>query len=65
LAKADIAAGLIILSESLSISLSDIEEIYLARGFGNYISIDHVISTGMIDSVQEKIHKKEHGFDWR
>jgi uncharacterized 2Fe-2S/4Fe-4S cluster protein (DUF4445 family) len=57
LAKAAIAAGLTILSESLSISLSDIYEIYLAGGFGNYINIDHLISTGMIDSDQEKIHK--------
>jgi uncharacterized 2Fe-2S/4Fe-4S cluster protein (DUF4445 family) len=57
LAKAAIAAGLTILSDSLSISLSDIDKIYLAGGFGNYINIDHVISTGMIDSDQEKIHK--------
>jgi uncharacterized 2Fe-2S/4Fe-4S cluster protein (DUF4445 family) len=57
LAKAAISAGLTILSESLSISLSDIDEIYLAGGFGNYITIDHLISTSMIDSDQEKIHK--------
>jgi uncharacterized 2Fe-2S/4Fe-4S cluster protein (DUF4445 family) len=57
LAKAAIAAGLTILAKSLSIELSDIETIYIAGGFGNYINIEHVVSTGMIELQEEKIHK--------
>ena len=57
LAKAAIAAGLTILSKNLSIELSDIEPIYIAGAFGNYINIEHVIDTGMIEVKEEKIQK--------
>ncbi len=57
LAKSAIAAGIEILSENLGISPADIEEIYIAGGFGNYITVEHVISTGMIEAPEEKIHK--------
>lgn len=57
LAKAAIAAGLVILAGKLSLQITDIEEIYIAGGFGNYISIDHVVATGMIELAGEKIHK--------
>jgi uncharacterized 2Fe-2S/4Fe-4S cluster protein (DUF4445 family) len=57
LAKAAIAAGLDILTRQLSISLSDIDAIYIAGGFGNYINLDHVVETGMILFPKEKIHK--------
>ncbi|HEX7584081.1 MAG TPA: ASKHA domain-containing protein [Prolixibacteraceae bacterium] len=57
LAKAAIAAGLTILAKKLSINLSDIEEIYIAGGFGSYINIGNVVSTGMIELQEEKIHK--------
>jgi len=57
LAKAAIAAGLTILANKLSIRLSDIHELYIAGGFGNYINIAHVVETGMIELPDEKIHK--------
>ena len=57
LAKAAIAAGLTILANNLSIRLTDISELYIAGGFGNYINIEHVVETGMIELPVEKIHK--------
>jgi uncharacterized 2Fe-2S/4Fe-4S cluster protein (DUF4445 family) len=57
LAKAAIAAGLTILSRKLSIELSDIESIYIAGGFGNYINQKHVSDIGMIGLPEKKIHK--------
>jgi len=57
LAKAAIAAGITILSKSLEIDPSEISEVYIAGGFGNYINIGHLLSTGMIESTEEKIHK--------
>jgi uncharacterized 2Fe-2S/4Fe-4S cluster protein (DUF4445 family) len=57
LAKAAIATGLSILSGKLSIGISDIEKIYIAGGFGNYINIENVVATGMIELPEEKIYK--------
>jgi uncharacterized 2Fe-2S/4Fe-4S cluster protein (DUF4445 family) len=57
LAKAAVAAGLEILTRKLSISMTDLETIYIAGGFGNYINLDHVQETGMIGAPVEKIHK--------
>jgi uncharacterized 2Fe-2S/4Fe-4S cluster protein (DUF4445 family) len=57
LAKAAVAAGIGILSKHLSIDQTEIDEIYIAGGFGNYITIKHLISTGMIEAAGEKIHK--------
>lgn len=57
LAKAAIAAGLTILARTLSIDLTDIEEIYIAGAFGSYINLENVVETGMIELQAEKIHK--------
>ena len=57
LAKAAIATGLEILCNTLKIQLSDIDEVYIAGGFGNYINIHHLIQTGMIEMPENKIHK--------
>jgi uncharacterized 2Fe-2S/4Fe-4S cluster protein (DUF4445 family) len=57
LAKAAIAAGLTILANKLSISLLDIQDLYIAGGFGNYINLEHVSELGMIDLPVERIHK--------
>lgn len=57
LAKAAIAAGIEILSRHLSVDQSEIDAIYIAGGFGNYINIKHLLSTGMIGATGEKIHK--------
>ncbi len=57
LAKAAIAAGLEILAQELSIQLSDIHELYIAGGFGNYINLKHVSDIGMIELPEKKIRK--------
>ena len=57
LAKAAIAAGIVILSKNLAIEPSDIHEIYIAGGFGNYIYIEHLLATGMVETTEDKIHK--------
>ena len=57
LAKAAIAAGLTILANRLSISLSDIQQVYVAGGFGNYINLEHVSELGMIELPEERIFK--------
>lgn len=57
LAKAAIAAGLTILAKALSANEKDIDEIYIAGGFGSYVNINHVVATGMIESVPEKIRQ--------
>lgn len=57
LAKAAIAAGLTILAGNLGILISDIEDIYISGGFGNYLNLSHVAETGMIKLPEEKIHK--------
>jgi len=57
LAKAAIAAGITLLSKSLAIEPAEISEIYIAGGFGNYITVEHVVSTGMIEASEDKIRK--------
>jgi uncharacterized 2Fe-2S/4Fe-4S cluster protein (DUF4445 family) len=57
LAKAAVAAGLTILAGNLGINLADINELYIAGGFGNYINILNIVETGMIELPAEKIHK--------
>ncbi len=57
LAKAALAAGLTILCKQLAIELSEIETIYIAGAFGNYINIENLVATGMIELPEEKIHK--------
>lgn len=57
LAKAAIAAGIEILSRHLSIHPSDIDEFYIAGGFGTYINISHLLATGMLEAAPGKIHK--------
>ncbi len=57
LAKAAIAAGMTILAYQLSISLSDIQQVYIAGGFGNYINLEHVSDLGMIELPEERICK--------
>jgi uncharacterized 2Fe-2S/4Fe-4S cluster protein (DUF4445 family) len=57
LAKSALAAGMAILSKNFGIEIANIEEIYIAGGFGNYITVEHLLSTGMVESTGEKIHK--------
>jgi uncharacterized 2Fe-2S/4Fe-4S cluster protein (DUF4445 family) len=57
LAKSAIAAGIELLTQKLAIDPSDIETFYIAGGFGNYITVEHLLLTGMVESSGEKIHK--------
>ncbi len=57
LAKAAIAAGLTILCRHLSIHLNDIEKIYIAGAFGNYVNLENIVSTGMIGLPKERMIK--------
>ncbi len=57
LAKAAIAAGIQILLNQLKISYCDIEQVFIAGGFGNFLNIDNVIRTGLIECEAEKIVK--------
>jgi uncharacterized 2Fe-2S/4Fe-4S cluster protein (DUF4445 family) len=57
LAKAAIAAGLTILASNLGLKVHDIDRLYIAGGFGNYINIENVVDTGMLELEPDKIHK--------
>ncbi len=47
-AKAAIAAGIKVLSKEYGIKLSDINKVYLAGGFGNYINVRSAFKIGLI-----------------
>ena len=57
LAKAAIAAGIQILLNQLKITYSEIEYVFIAGGFGNFLNIKNVILTGLIECEPEKIVK--------
>ena len=57
LAKAAIAAGLQILLNRLKITFDEIDQVFIAGGFGNFLNIQHVIETGLIESTEDKIVK--------
>ncbi|NCB08029.1 MAG: DUF4445 domain-containing protein, partial [Bacteroidia bacterium] len=57
LAKAAVAAGLQILLNRLGITFSDVHQVFIAGGFGNFLNIDHVTQTGLIETSADKIVK--------
>jgi uncharacterized 2Fe-2S/4Fe-4S cluster protein (DUF4445 family) len=57
LAKAAIAAGIQILLNQLQISYADVEHVFIAGGFGNFLNVENVIRTGLIECEREKIVK--------
>lgn len=57
LAKAAIAAGMEILLRKLGIGSSEVEEVFIAGGFGSYINLDNLTGLGMLEFPVEKIHK--------
>ncbi|MDD4108901.1 MAG: ASKHA domain-containing protein, partial [Prolixibacteraceae bacterium] len=57
LAKAAIAAGLQILMNLLNITYDEIDKVYIAGGFGNFLNIQNVIRTGLIETSEDKIVK--------
>jgi uncharacterized 2Fe-2S/4Fe-4S cluster protein (DUF4445 family) len=48
LAKAAIAVGIQILMQEMQVEFKDIEKVYLAGGFGNYINHDHAMEIGLL-----------------
>lgn len=57
LAKAAIAAGLQILLNRQGITFNEVENIFIAGGFGNFLNLSNVIKTGLIESCEDKIVK--------
>ncbi|MBW6534751.1 MAG: DUF4445 domain-containing protein [Mariniphaga sp.] len=57
LAKAAIAAGLQILLNTFKINFNEVENVFIAGGFGNFLNLQHVIQTGLIETSEEKIIK--------
>ncbi|MCX7923378.1 MAG: ASKHA domain-containing protein [Clostridia bacterium] len=55
-AKAAIAAGIAVLIKQAGIDIEDIENVYLAGGFGSYINIESALKIGLIpDGLRGKI----------
>ena len=57
LAKAAIAAGLFILLRKLGLGKEDIADVYIAGAFGNYINLEKMLYTGMMDFPLDRFHK--------
>ena len=57
LAKAAIAAGIQILLNQLKITYDDVDQVFIAGGFGNFLNIENVIRTGLIECEADKIVK--------
>jgi uncharacterized 2Fe-2S/4Fe-4S cluster protein (DUF4445 family) len=57
LAKAAIATGIQILLNHLEISYSEVDKVFIAGGFGNFLNIENVIRTGLIECEPDKIVK--------
>ncbi len=57
LAKAALSAGLRILLEKAGEKAGDIDRLYIAGAFGNFIDVSNVISLGMIELPEDKISK--------
>ncbi len=57
LAKAAIDTGVFILLREMGIDDTDLENVFIAGGFGNYINLDHVNAVGMLDIPVERMHK--------
>jgi uncharacterized 2Fe-2S/4Fe-4S cluster protein (DUF4445 family) len=57
LAKAAIAAGIQMLLNQFKITYNEIDKVFIAGGFGNFLNIKNVIRTGLIECNEEKIVK--------
>ena len=57
LAKAAIAVGLTILIRKLEITAEEIVHIYIAGAFGNYINLEKMVRTGMMDFPLDRFRK--------
>lgn len=47
-AKAAIAAGILLLLEKSSLRPEEVDDVYIAGGFGNYLSIDDALTIGLL-----------------
>ena len=55
--KAAIYAAISILVKSVGVELADIQHIYLAGGFGNYLDVPNAITLGMLPDVpHDRVH---------
>jgi uncharacterized 2Fe-2S/4Fe-4S cluster protein (DUF4445 family) len=55
--KAGVFAAIRVLMESTQIKTKDLEGVYLAGGFGNFLNVAHAVTIGMLPDVPlEKIH---------
>jgi len=57
LAKAAVATGIQILMNKLEISYANISQVFIAGGFGNFLNIENVIRTGLVECEADKIVK--------
>lgn len=57
LAKAAIAAGLSILLRKLNITSEEISHVYISGAFGNYINLEKMVRTGMMDFPLDRFRK--------
>lgn len=53
-AKAAIYAGVSLLIKEVGLTLQDIEKVYIAGGFGNFLDIKKAIILGMLPDMEEK-----------
>ena len=56
LAKSAIASGFRLLLMQLDADISEIQSVYLAGAFGNYVQIDSAIGIGLLEMPKERIH---------
>ena len=54
---AAIATGVQILFNQLKITHEEVDKVFIAGGFGNFLNIENVIRTGLIECEKEKITK--------
>jgi uncharacterized 2Fe-2S/4Fe-4S cluster protein (DUF4445 family) len=57
LAKSAVQTGLEILYKQLKITSGQIDNLYIAGGFGNFINVSNALKIGLLDLPEEKIHK--------
>lgn len=57
LAKAAIAAGISILLRKMKITSEEVSHIYIAGAFGNYINLEKMVRTGMMDFPLDRFRK--------
>jgi len=53
-AKAAIYAGISLLIKEVGFTLDDIERVYVAGGFGNYLNVDRAVTIGMLPDLPKE-----------